>query len=315
MPNPAPSTVLEFDQTFYYSTTKVVTANALAESLVGIDALFQLAEPILEGVLSIKIDDVEVRVTGIEIGSYKDSLIVRLVLGKGRDLEANLEKIRRAWGLKDMTMKKLIAVVVLAIAGYAAYQFLKPGSPQQITIINSFNQIGGTNLTGQQVVDLVDGLLNKGEKEKAKKNLVKLVNPGGEKHDGEIILNEDQNLKVPAPALAHVPVRYEAPEPSPETVQELTGVLLTVRSADLDRPQQGWEAIAQDVSEKRVPLHVMPEVPINSVPIGRYFIGNITVVFKSKPGAHREPKLYLLHAVEPDEPTQSNKPNARVSGG
>lgn len=307
---PAEAEFHESEHLFFYSTeTNRVSAGELADSLIGLEGVVGSIGPILERMLEIRIAEVEVLITEVAIGSYRENFIVRMLFGKGATLERNIEKLRKKAGLANMEPKKLIGLVILVALAYAVYLHTKPGDPMTGIIVNSFNNIGGTNLSGEQIVEIAKAALNHKETEQLKRDAVKLLRPNGGQVSGFVQIDNDPHLTLPKEAIDVVPTKYEREADVP-TNQDFDHVYLSVRSADLDRPSAGWTAIAPDHAEKRLPLRIMPEVSIHDVPIGRTFPADITIIYQTKAGKPREPKEYLLRKVHKPE-----RPKPQVADG
>lgn len=302
---PAPSFVLASDHLFYYSSEAEVSATALADSLIGLQGVVERAAEIFGRLLDdAKIKDVQVLITSVEAGSYKENFFVRIIFGKGRKLEANLEKLRKTLKLDEkMDSKKWLALSFLAVLAYGAWLFAPKDSPASITITNSFNNIGReVNMTGDQVQALVAAVLE-GKNEATKRAVVKLVNPEGQRHSGEITIDGHDNLTIPQQALQHIPLKYEKPE-ADKPDKKLKGVMLTVRAIDLDYPSKGWAAIIPDVSDRRLVLELAPTLKPEQIPLNKYIYADVTITYKKTARGEDLPAKYILHSFSDKPPEE-----------
>lgn len=296
---PAPSLVPISTQHFLrYDTTSPVSARTLAESLLGLEAIVADSKPVISYLLGDQyVKDIDVLITKIEIGSYNDSFIVRLVFGKGRAGEKRIEDLRKALKFDKMDPKKAVGLAIAAAILYVAYQYAKPGEPARIQIENSFNQIGtGTNLSGEDIRGIIEGLLGQPRRADLKKQVSRLLHPGGGKHEGTIQLDNDPLLVIPKEAISSVPAIAVA-DVEEDPIADFPNTQIVVRAMDLDSASKGWWAIVPSLSDSRVQVHLVPGINPNKVPIGRYFQADVTVTYAIGKNAVRKPKNYLLSKI------------------
>ena len=113
MPTAAPF-FSETEHQYFYETDAPLTAKQLAESLLGLDGVVTRSTAIISRLLpQVVIEDAEVFITSIELGSYKDNFLVRLIFGEDKAAEKNIEKFRQALGLKKMDAKRVIGIAML----------------------------------------------------------------------------------------------------------------------------------------------------------------------------------------------------------
>lgn len=292
---------LKSEHQFYYQTESPVTARMLAESLLGLEGVVERSSEIIGRLIpEIGRLDAEVLITSIELGSYKENFIVRLIFGKGEEAEKRIDQLRKKLGLHKMDSKKLVGFAIAAAILYAAYLYSKKGEGAKpeatVHIENSFNTIGSEmNLSREEVLALIETAIT--NKEDLKKHVVRLMHPANEAKGGKVLIDENETFAIPKEVVEVVPNHYEKEE-ADEPVKDFDNIQMVVRAADLDKVTQGWAAIIAEVSDKRLPLHVMPEVDVNKVPVGKYFQGNITVVYKVDKKGNKTPKRYLLRGIQ-----------------
>jgi hypothetical protein len=291
------------EHTFFYDTREPVTARSLADSLIGLEDLIERSAPLLEQLLGgIKIKDVRVEFTSIQVGSYKENLIVRIFCGKGRAMEKKIEEFRKAFKLDSMGPKTVAAVAVGTLILYVAWQQLKPGDPARIHIENSFNSFGSElNLTGEEVKGIIEATMGT-KKAQIQRDVSRITNPGGVKHKGSITLDNQESLQIPDTILDYVPVgKGEIEEVDP--IEEVADVDMIIRAGDLDSPDSGWAAIIPSIKDARVPLHVSRDVNRDKLVFGKYMKANVTIVYRTVSGGRRIPRRYILTKhIEPDSP-------------
>lgn len=296
-PQPNPS-VLTTEHHFYFATNAPITAQTLAESLLGLDGIVRRSANVLQRLLpNTTISDVDVLITSIQLGSYKENFIVRILFGEGEEAEKKIEELRKTLMLENMTGKKIVAFAITAAIAYAAWLHLKPGDPAQIHIENSFNTIGGeVGMNREQVIGVLDAALGN-KKEELKKNVVKLVHPGGMASSGSLTIDQNEAFSIPTEVVENVPVQYEKDQED-EPFKDLENVQLSVRALDLDNPRRGWWAIAPDIAqERRINMRVAEDIDLRTISTGKYFYANITVFFKVDKNGNKTAKRFLLRKI------------------
>lgn len=283
---------------FHYRTDKPVTARALADSLLGLEAVILEVKPVVNCLLGAQhITDIQIFITGIEVGSYKDNFLVRMFFGEGKALERNIERVRKRMNLDKLPPERIIGIALALGIAWVAWNYLKPGDPNRIVIENSFNQIAvGTNVTGEDLRTLLETILSPTRRANLNKQVSRLVHPSGVAHTGSIEIDNEPNLTIPGEAISAVPVQSKAAVIEDEFA-ELNNVQMTVRAVDLDSADKGWWGIVSTVSENRVRLHVLPTVDPNRVPVGKYFNADITVTYSIDRNGTRKPRHYILSKV------------------
>ena len=193
----------------FLGTDTPITAEALAESLLGLSGVVRNSGEVVRLLIGTsRRVQTEVYIQSFEVGSYKENILLRVILGKGRKLEENLDKIRQKMKLDTMTPGRLIMIVAGLCVLYVAYQQLKPGDPASVHIENSFNNFGGElHLSRDEMIALVDGAIN--NKKDLKKSVVKFVHPAGDIRTNELKNDNDDKLTIPREAIQIIPSKYE----------------------------------------------------------------------------------------------------------
>lgn len=294
------ATLIESEQYFYYDTKNLISATSLAESLKSYDALVRRSSVVIGRALGVRVKETEIFVTEISIGSYQDTLLYRLICGKGRAGEKKFEEIRKAIGLKNMDTKKIIALLIAGAVLYTAWQFIpEKKTPETIHIENSFNNIGTElGLSRDDLFRLYGSSFK--NPEELKKIVSRLTHPGDVVHEGSMTFDKDGTVKVDANALAVIPSGYVSNE-GEEPFKDFTSIELEIRAVDLDRPDAGWAGIIPSVSEKRLPVAVAEDISPAAVPVGRIFEGDVTVIYRITAKGERMPKRYMLRHIHEEK--------------
>lgn len=166
--------VWETTHQFSYDTPGEVTATALANNLLGLDGVFESGAKVLAMLLESTVKDTEIILTRVELGSYKDNFIFRMVFGEGEEAEKKIEELRRKLRLDKMDGKTLAGFAIAGAIAYGAYRMAPAGAMDdpsvQIHIENSFNALGAELGMGRdEVVALFDTALRGGRRFEAQR--------------------------------------------------------------------------------------------------------------------------------------------------
>lgn len=291
-------TVWETSHEFFFATKDEVTAKSLSDNLLGLEGAFQASTKVLSKLLEARVKEGQLLVEAIELNSYKDKLLFRLVFGKGEDAEEKLEILRKKLKIDNMKPEAVVAVALAGSIVYAAWKLSSDKGditpPVQIHIENSFNNLGGElGLTRQEAIDLFESALDGDEK--VKQNVIKLVRPNGQYGGGEVIIDGKESLTIPREIVDAVPLDYEKPQ-AREVVDTLENVEIVVRALDLDQPEKGWWGIIPKISDRRISLALDAGIDPATIPAGRYFRADVEVEFRYDKMGRKKPKKILLKA-------------------
>jgi hypothetical protein len=75
---------IDTEHFFFYDTRHVITAGALAESLLGLEAIVKKSVVVINRFCETNIKDSEVLINAIEFGSYKENMSFVFCLEKAR---------------------------------------------------------------------------------------------------------------------------------------------------------------------------------------------------------------------------------------
>lgn len=280
---------------------KPVSPRSLAEALLGLEGVVMESRPMMSCLLGGQfIKEIQIEIQQIEIGSYKEMFSVRFLFGRGRAMERKIDEIRKDLRLDKMNPKAVVGVAVAAAILFAAYEYAKE-EPARIQIENSFNQIAtGTNLTGEELRELVSALLSPTQQASIRKATSKMVHPGGTPSGGTLTIDENPKLQISAEVIQEIPATPPEMEQD-EPIEDVTDVQMVVRAADLDNPEKGWWGIIPDKGDTRVRVHVMPGVGIDKIPFGKYFQADVTITYSVSRAGNRKPKQYFLTKVHDEK--------------
>lgn len=282
---------------FIYATKKPISATMLAESLVGLDGIVDHSARVLAAIMEVRVKSSGVLIKKIEFGSYKEDIIVRLLFGKGKDLEKNIEKLRKLTGLTHMSAGTLITLVLICVLGYGVYKFAADKGDQKatISITNSFNDWGKeVGMTGEELMAKVaTAITDHGD---LKKQVVRLTRPAGADDNGSITFDGSPARKLDAEVVSVVPLQYEKELPD-EPVKDFPNEQIVIRAADLDRPSTGWFGIAPGISDRRVAVQLEEGVDPMKIILGKYNQADITVLYELDKRGEKFPKKFLVRKI------------------
>jgi hypothetical protein len=293
------ATELTTEHQFVYDTQGPVTAKMLAESLLGLEGVAKSSGFILKKLVpGLKLRDTEVLISSIELGSYKDNFIIRMVFGDGETAEKKIEDLRKTLRLDSMTPKRLIVLVMLGVIIYVAYIC---GSSKKVPphVEESFAKISAEfNLNQQQLTDLIKSAIQDDE---VKKSVIRLVHPDGATNNGTIVIDGQHDLAVTSDVVKLIPSKFVKADDTQKS-DDLENVLMIVRAVDLDKANVGWAAVVPSVSTNRIQMQVLGDVDRNKIPVGKNFYGNVTVLYGAAKDGTVFPRRYILSAITPDKP-------------
>jgi len=269
----------------------------LAESLVGLDGIVHQGALLMARILEVDIKKTELFVSSITTGSYTDNFLVRFIFGKGKKGEENIEKLRKALGLKDMELSKLTVLAIGVMVVYAAWTHVHrtPDHPANIHIENSFNNWGRElGLTREELLAAIESSVT--NKEGLRRDASRLLHPAKTDTAGPIRIDDGSAVDLPAEIAAAVPARYEPGEPE-EPTEDMERAETAIRALDLDKAEAGWAAIVPSVSDKRLPIHLGEGIDPMTVPVGKYCVADLTVVYQVTKTGARIPKRYILKRI------------------
>jgi len=296
---------IDSEHTFYHDIKVPVTASMLAHSLTGMDGVAKSGIKILNRLLDSNIKDAEILVTSFKAGSLDESLIFRLVMGKGKEGERNLEKLRKDLRLKNMTLPKLITLAVIVAAGYGIYSFLGGKPEAAIRMDNCFNNWGKeVGMKGEELMAAVHAAVP--NKEELRKQVVQFAHPDGSKEGGALSFDGSAERTLPKEVMDALPRKY-AKDQVDEPVRIFKNVTVVIRALDLDNRDKGWSAVVAEISDRRLPLRLAEGIRTGTIPAGKNTQADVNVVYRVNKHGDLIAKRYELQRLVPAD-TVAKKP-------
>lgn len=119
------------------------------------------------------------------------------------------------------------------------------------------------------------------------------------KKENSQIVGLDGNV-ISSDAVAESPSEIDLAGEDDLDTYPLQNVAIEIRATDLDRKKQGWAAVVNDVTKKRLKMEIYPTVDIQNL-IGKTEIkGDIIVVNKRDSGGDYLPNMYHLVKMNDD---------------
>lgn len=293
---------IDVPQHFYQRFEGEVTAAMLADSLIGLDGMVRHTADFLERYLDVRIRGSETLVTSVQFGSLEETLLFRFFFGKGRVGAKKFEEFRAAVGIKNMEAKHLVGLALSAVALFGVGYWMRgrANAPTTIHIENSFNNISeGLQLSHEELLALLKATIK--DPEELKRNTVRMVNPDGKRHGGEIVINGEEQTTLPKEVLEVVPEKYEK-EVADEPVKIFPKSDVSIRAMDLDKPERGWWAIAPEITDRRLPILLEPGIDPLSIPYGKLIKADLLLTYKVDRHGNRSPKGLVLKRLLRDAP-------------
>jgi hypothetical protein len=298
-PSNPPEVIWETSHEFYYKTSSPVTAAALADNLLGLEGLFRHGAGVLARLLDVPVKDSVLLVTGIELSSYKDSFLFRLVFGKGAAAEKKLEKLRETLRIKDMDGATLAKVMIGLAAVYGGWHLFAqqhakaPDEAAALRVENSFNNMCvSINMEPWEMLALLDESIR--NKEDLRKNVIRIFKPDGQNASGEVRIGGEDGFTIPADVSEGLPVKYEKQDAEEDEVPHFN-VPIIIRALDLDKPEQGWWAVLPEMGDNRLPVVLGETIKPGSILPGKIFHADVSIHYKTGPNGSRRAKRVILH--------------------
>lgn len=285
----------------HYDLPGPVTASALAESLLGLDGVIKRSAVVVGALMEVHVKIADVEITGVELGSYKEHFLVRMVFGKGKAAEKNIDKLRRKLAVKNLNVSHLFTAILGGAIVYVALKNLPATeSPAKVHIENSFNTFGQQiGMTGAELQALIAASVR--NPADLQRHVVRLTHPNGNEASGTLVFDKNPLLTIPKEAIATIPHEYDREEVEP--FRDLNNVDIIIRAADLDRAAMGWAAIAPEISDKRLPVRLEEGIDPMKLTVGRYTKVDLTVQYRTEKDGSQTPKRYLLRKLHAETQT------------
>lgn len=294
---------IQFKHHVEYLTQSDVPISVVAKSLLANERFIheglQLFGDIFE---DLEISSVSVRVSELNNASrLKEILAGVLFLTYQKDLDKEIpEIIEKLTGLEVPTnMDTLVTVLVMITAVYViskAVDRLFPGKEAKELKEEYLIKLGELAILTNIAEDDIHQYVEKRYKDKTSKTLVQkasdLFQPTKLEPDVGIFLPNGKDIS--ANAMSEIPSEIDYEMLERRKTFELTDTLVDIHRADRDYNKQGWVAVVEVVSDKRVKMELSPELSPASLYGETKLRGDITVVEELADTGEYGVKMYFL---------------------
>jgi hypothetical protein len=253
-----------------YMTKGDVPVDIVARSLLANERLVQESIRILARLAGkdVHVRKVRVRVDYVSNSSpLRQALIATLVLTYQEDLTREVPRLVEMLTGRDVpnNFDTLITVLVMIVAITVidtAVERLMPGKSLkklQAELEKKMAQVA--NLADLDVAEIrraVGDKLSEGKRKSLFRRAYDFFVPAKLEPDTEIRL--DDIYEIPADAIAEIPSELQLDQSDKRNVYDLNGVLVEIHRADVDYQKQGWQAIVDEVSNRRRRLILSPDI-------------------------------------------------------
>lgn len=110
----------------------------------------------------------------------------------------------------------------------------------------------------------------------------------------EVVFEHQITYDISGEAVREAPSDFDLSLEDEVEQYALQNVTIEIRALDKDRKKQGWYAVVNDVTEKRLKMQIYPTIDPNSI-FGKDTIrGDIIVVNKKNGDGNYQPSMYHL---------------------
>lgn len=288
----------------FYSNENPIPVTEIAESLLALERVIKASPEVLERLFpGVKIDKVEVFIKKIESGSLLEDFIVKFFFGDQVAFDDFIKKLRKKTGMEKLQEdNKTLSVIILALILLGgAYGLSKiPSDPKNQTTIEANNNV---------IINLGAGMIEMSPDDfraiietsvKSKKNLaqdaIKVIMPAKKDQRASITFDDDPQTSLTAETIRAFP-RYVPSDATDEIIRDYKNISVIIRATDLDSLKKGWAAVVPEVSDKRVPLQLDPNIDPNYLSSNPSVFGDVTVIFKTNGDSVEIPRKYFLRTI------------------
>ncbi len=291
-----------FDHQVTYDIKGNASVADVANSLLANERLMRYAGIILEDCIDgFKVESIDVKVSKVTHNSpLAEALIGILIVAYQRDLVKEVPPIIEHFlGVKvSDKYKTIVTVLSMAIAIYGASAAAKAVFPDKETTnldkeYKALTYIAGDYISMPQarIEHSISTNLSGPIKQQVKKTGIDFFRPS--KKEGVEILGP-MGLKISKEAVQETPSDFDMSLEDDLEQYPLQDVIIEIRAQDKDRKKQGWYAVINDVTEKRLKMQIYPTIDPNSI-FGRDSIkGDVIVVNKKNTDGSYQPSMYHL---------------------
>ncbi|MAE50734.1 MAG: hypothetical protein CMH27_02880 [Micavibrio sp.] len=291
-----------------HSLTYNIQGNAsisdVASSLLANEQMIKYAFDILEECIDgFCVTDINIKLKKVTHESpLREILAYSLVVAFQKDLEEEVPPIIE--GLLNIEItddyNSLVTVITMLVAIYGVSTVCKKIFPdkKQVNLDDDYERlvyIAGDqiNISPDKIEKAIEKKFSAGHLRPLQKASLDFFKPS--KREGARIVGADGNY-ISEGAVMECPSEVDLSGEDDLDMYPLQNVEIEIRATDKDSKKQGWAAIVNDVTKKRLKMHIYPTISVGEI-IGEDRIrGNIIVVNKKDANGDYLPKMY--HLVE-----------------
>ncbi len=307
----ATQTYIQAGHVLDYRSDGPVTPAALAESLSALDGIVKCSLAFIDQLVPDNgIVGVEVLITEVKAGSYRESFIVRLLFGHGRKAEKNIERLRQILGVNKVTPETMVRTAVYLTISWAcilSYKALHPDNKEtpyaacaaSVALKREPKEIAkmAADAFGVRRVEVITVV-------------TRFVYPSEDTRPGILYMGGPVETDIYTDELSRLspPTDYNRAG-SAETSKDLEGVEITIRAINLNRPAQGCLAVIPTLDQRALPLRFNEGIDPAAILAGKIGKVDVTVFFAVDEQGNKVPRHYLLRKVHPPITVKVQFPN------
>lgn len=288
---------IAFDQSIYYSNKEHLSLGEVAKSLLALEKAAVIAPRVMELLYpDVVADDFEIVIDELHSGSLSEKLKYYLRLALQRQLEeATGVDVGTLEGKPAEVLEAIVALMVIVGILFALGEAKKRFFPDSPTT-HIEQQINIKIQEGREITGIDEQTLRAAfaqaiqENPDAVKGAVGFVKPA--KKDAEAAIQIDGKPYLSSQAIAEVPSALPE-EDAPERAIDLENTTIYVRATDKDSGKRGWAATIPEFLDKRIRIHISPDIDLAYLARHDVVVGNVTVFYSTdgsgrivKPHAH-----------------------------
>jgi hypothetical protein len=281
----------------YYSNKEHLPLGEVAKSLLALEKAISMVPQALENMYGdVVAQDIEVYLEELHEGSLSERLryYIRLAIQKQVEDESGLS-LGNIDGIPNERQEKiaawLIVACLLVALKYGANQVWpdtpKPNIEHQINVtLNAGRDI--TGLEPAQLANAIESSIK--DNPDAVKGALAFVKPAKKDAFASIAIDGEQVLTPQT--LAELPAATIESEQVEKSL-EFEDVEIRIRATDRDSGKRGWAATIPEFMDRRIRVHVSPNIDLNFLAQHDQVVGNVSVFYSLdergniiKPHAH-----------------------------
>jgi len=303
-----------FDQEIYYSNKQHLPLGEVAKSLLALEKATAIAPRAIELLYKDVIaHDFEIIIDELHSGSLTEKLKYYLKPVFQKQLEdATWIDIETLEGKTPEVKEKIVALIFIAVVLFALYEAKQrffPNSPTN----HIEQQINVTLQAGRDISGIDEETLRKAltqavqEDQDAIKGAVGFVKPA--KRDPDASIQIDGKPYLSSQAIAEIPSTLPD-EDLRERAIDLANTTISIRATDKDSGKKGWAATIPEFMDRRIRIHISPDIDLNYLAHHDVVVGNVTVFYSTDDaGRIMKPHAHLFSIDKGETASLINKDN------